>query len=87
MQKFHKHLLASLLILTGAFAAPAMAKGTPELSDRTFKTVNKVQELICHREVQSSYRQIGKRPRPYQVEKVRPRRVIAANGVLVFDAG
>ncbi|MGR5065683.1 tetratricopeptide repeat protein [Photobacterium sp. DNB22_13_2] len=47
MQKFQQHLLASLFILTGALAAPAMAKGTPELSDRTFKTVNKVQELIA----------------------------------------
>ena len=47
MHKIQQHLLASLLILTGALAAPVMAKGNPELSDRTFKTVNKVQELIA----------------------------------------
>ncbi|GAL07600.1 TPR domain protein [Photobacterium aphoticum] len=47
MQKYRQHLLASLLLLSGALAAPALAKENPELSDRTFRTVNKVQELIA----------------------------------------
>ncbi|PSW12645.1 tetratricopeptide repeat protein [Photobacterium sanctipauli] len=47
MNKYSQHLLASLFLLAGALAAPATAKGNPELSDRTFRTVNKVQELIA----------------------------------------
>ncbi|MGF1684305.1 hypothetical protein [Photobacterium minamisatsumaniensis] len=47
MQKYYQHLLASLILLVGALAAPAVAKSSPELSDRTFRTVNKVQELIA----------------------------------------
>ncbi len=44
--KTYTKLLASLLVIAGAYSAPALAK-TPELSDRTFRTVNKVQELIA----------------------------------------
>ncbi|MGR2766498.1 tetratricopeptide repeat protein [Photobacterium ganghwense] len=47
MPKYYQHLLASLILITGALAAPAMAAESPELSDRTFRTVNKVQELIA----------------------------------------
>ncbi|KLV08529.1 hypothetical protein ABT56_03960 [Photobacterium aquae] len=46
MNKCYQHLLASFFLVTGALAAPATAS-TPELSDRTFRTVNKVQELIA----------------------------------------
>ncbi|MGF1687971.1 hypothetical protein L4C36_14965 [Photobacterium japonica] len=46
MKKYYQHLLASFILLSGALAAPALAS-TPELSDRTFRTVNKVQELIA----------------------------------------
>ncbi|MEF1308691.1 hypothetical protein QTO01_01090 [Vibrio mytili] len=44
--KSYTTLLASLVLMTGAYSAPVFAS-TPELSDRTFRTVNKVQELIA----------------------------------------
>ena len=44
--KAYTKLLASLVFISGAYGAPAFAN-TPELSDRTFRTVNKVQELIA----------------------------------------
>tara|TARA_Y100000588_G_C14196068_1_gene900270 strand:- start:84 stop:1298 length:1215 start_codon:yes stop_codon:yes gene_type:complete len=44
--KFNTTLLASLVLVVGAHCAPAFSD-TPELSNRTFKTVNKVQELIA----------------------------------------
>ncbi|WP_440887909.1 tetratricopeptide repeat protein [Vibrio sp. WZ-1] len=44
--KAYTKLLASLLVMAGAYSASAVAN-TPELSDRTFRTVNKVQELIA----------------------------------------
>ncbi|MDF2153968.1 hypothetical protein [Vibrio sp. CAU 1672] len=48
MKKLWKNRVASLILLAGvALATPAMAKEAPQLSDRTFRTVNKVQELIA----------------------------------------
>ncbi|HHC6647231.1 TPA: tetratricopeptide repeat protein [Vibrio parahaemolyticus] len=44
--KAYTKLLASLVLLSGAYGAPGFAN-TPELSDKTFRTVNKVQELIA----------------------------------------
>ncbi|MGR5549532.1 tetratricopeptide repeat protein [Vibrio sp. DNB22_12_1] len=44
--KAYTKLLASLVLMSGAYGAPAFASN-PELSDRTFRTVNKVQELIA----------------------------------------
>ncbi|MGY0616861.1 tetratricopeptide repeat protein [Vibrio sp. FJH11] len=44
--KSYTKLLASLVLLAGAYGAPAFSS-TPELSDKTFRTVNKVQELIA----------------------------------------
>lgn len=44
--KSYTKLLASLVFIAGAYGAPAFSS-TPELSDRTFRTVNKVQELIA----------------------------------------
>ncbi|MGR5133244.1 tetratricopeptide repeat protein [Vibrio alfacsensis] len=44
--KAYTKLLASLVFISGAYGAPAFASN-PELSDRTFRTVNKVQELIA----------------------------------------
>lgn len=44
--KSYTKLLASLVIIAGAYGAPALS-AAPELSDRTFRTVNKVQELIA----------------------------------------
>ncbi|MGR5235834.1 tetratricopeptide repeat protein [Vibrio alfacsensis] len=44
--KAYTKLLASLVFMSGAYGAPAFASN-PELSDRTFRTVNKVQELIA----------------------------------------
>ncbi|EPE4789108.1 hypothetical protein ACSI5I_003569 [Vibrio vulnificus] len=45
--KSFKHVLASLTLIAGVMFTPAQAKEAPELSDRTFRTVNKVQELIA----------------------------------------
>lgn len=47
MKKHYQPLLASLILLIGALAAPVLAKENPQLSDRTFRTVNKVQEMIA----------------------------------------
>ncbi|MBR9788089.1 MAG: hypothetical protein GYB40_09150 [Vibrionaceae bacterium] len=48
MKSLWKSRVASLILLVGvASAAPSMAKEAPQLSDRTFRTVNKVQELIA----------------------------------------
>ncbi|CDT74039.1 TPR domain protein putative component of TonB system (fragment) [Vibrio diabolicus] len=48
MKSLWKSKVASLILFAGvAFAAPTMAKEAPQLSDRTFRTVNKVQELIA----------------------------------------
>ncbi len=44
--KTYTKLLASLVFIAGAYGAPAFSS-TAELSDRTFRTVNKVQELIA----------------------------------------
>jgi tetratricopeptide (TPR) repeat protein len=44
--KSYTKLLASLVLMAGAYGAPAFSS-TPELSDKTFRTVNKVQELIA----------------------------------------
>ncbi|EJF7264646.1 hypothetical protein CGH37_11050 [Vibrio parahaemolyticus] len=48
MKSLWKSRVASLILLVGvASAAPSLAKEAPQLSDRTFRTVNKVQELIA----------------------------------------
>ncbi|MGR5422452.1 tetratricopeptide repeat protein [Vibrio sp. PNB22_4_1] len=48
MKSLWKSKVASLILLVGvAVATPSMAKEAPQLSDRTFRTVNKVQELIA----------------------------------------
>lgn len=47
MMKSFKNVLASLTLIAGVILTPAQAKEAPELSDRTFRTVNKVQELIA----------------------------------------
>ena len=48
MKHLWKRKVASLILLVGvASASPSMAKEAPQLSDRTFRTVNKVQELIA----------------------------------------
>ncbi|MGU3845186.1 hypothetical protein ACVZHT_26775, partial [Vibrio diabolicus] len=48
MKSLWKSKVASLILFAGvAMAAPTMAKEAPQLSDRTFRTVNKVQELIA----------------------------------------
>ncbi len=45
--KLLKTLLASIALTVGVLSTPALAKDAPQLSDRTFKVVNKVQELIA----------------------------------------
>lgn len=45
--KSMKHMLASLTLAAGVLSTSAIASENPELSDRTFRTVNKVQELIA----------------------------------------
>ncbi|MEF1301132.1 tetratricopeptide repeat protein [Vibrio owensii] len=48
MKSLWKSNVASLILLVEVAAAtPSMAKEAPQLSDRTFRTVNKVQELIA----------------------------------------
>ncbi|MDF4932345.1 hypothetical protein P3556_24485, partial [Vibrio parahaemolyticus] len=48
MKSLWKSKVASLILFAGvAMTAPTMAKEAPQLSDRTFRTVNKVQELIA----------------------------------------
>ena len=44
--KSYTKWLASLVFIAGVYGAPAFSS-TAELSDRTFRTVNKVQELIA----------------------------------------
>ncbi|MFW1504069.1 hypothetical protein ACEWBU_24770, partial [Vibrio parahaemolyticus] len=48
MKSLWKSRVAYLILLVGvSSAAPSLAKEAPQLSDRTFRTVNKVQELIA----------------------------------------
>ena len=45
--KLLKTLLASVALTMGVLSTPVVAKDSPQLSDKTFKVVNKVQELIA----------------------------------------
>ncbi len=47
MKKTRSLLLAALVITIGSYTLPVLADNSPQLSDRTFRTVNKVQELIA----------------------------------------
>lgn len=47
MMKSFTSVLASVTLVAGAALAPAQAKEAPQLTDRTFRIVNKVQELIA----------------------------------------
>lgn len=47
MMKSFTSVLASITLVAGAALAPAQAKEAPQLTDRTFRIVNKVQELIA----------------------------------------
>lgn len=45
MNTFKK--LASVLLIAGCLSSPAIAQDPPQLSDKTFRTVNKVQKWIA----------------------------------------
>ncbi|EAS63068.1 TPR-repeat-containing protein [Vibrio angustum S14] len=60
MMKSIKHMLASLTLAAGVLSAPAAANENPQLSDRTFRTVNKVQELIAEEKYNDAISKLNK---------------------------
>lgn len=58
--KLLKTLLASFALTMGVLSTPVVAKDSPQLSDKTFKVVNKVQELIATEKYSDAIERLNK---------------------------
>ncbi|EKM29492.1 anaphase-promoting complex, cyclosome, subunit 3 family protein, partial [Vibrio harveyi] len=58
--KLLKTLLASVALTMGVLSTPVVAKDSPQLSDKTFKVVNKVQELIATEKYSDAIERLNK---------------------------